>query len=166
MPYHPIHNVQRGVYRLLHAPDDIAVRDPVPWRDPPVQAEQASAGHRAIFSEYTDFLAEAIDIIALGDWEDMISAGVQRGLDPAAAEKELHDRYLAGPAAQGEVVWAVRTHWLKCVALNRELPPAQRVPPQALLLQWLIDKGHQQWVTVLTAMPYWPLGLDEDFNWV
>jgi hypothetical protein len=166
MAYHPKHRVERGIFRLLHAPDDVPIKDAVPWSEPPMKMAEASPGHRAIFREYADFLADAIDIIALGQWDDMIEAGVARGLDPAAAEEEVYRCYYAGPAQTSEVVWAVRTHWLKCVALNRELPPPQRVPPQCLCLQWLIDEGHQQWVTVLTAMPYWPLGMDEKGNWV
>lgn len=164
MPFHAVHDTGRGIRRLLAAPNDVPARDLVVWREPSIKAGAASPAHQQLYAAYKGFLSEAIDL-SLDWWDGMIEAGVERGLDPAAAEAEAFKLVFAGPAARGEVVWTVREHWLKCDALNRTLPPAQRVPPQVLLLGWLVDERQDQWVEVLTGMPYWPIGLGADGRW-
>ena len=164
MPFHPVHNPKRGIQRLLEAPRDVPVRDPIPWRSPPIRNAAASPAHRALFADYKKHLDGAIRK-ALAWWDDMVKAAIDRGADPAAAEKEVYHRTFSGPAARGEVIWTLRTYWLKCVAANREVPVEQRVPPQVMLLGWLVDERLDEWVTVLTGLPYWPIGL-EDGEWV
>ncbi len=68
----------------------------------------------------------------------------------------------AGPAARPEVVWVVRTYWLECVNINRQLPPNRRVPPETLLIEWLQNGGRSTLVAVLSGMPYWPIGIDQN----
>lgn len=40
------------------------------------------------------------------------------------------------------------------------------VPSEVLLLHWLLDGRHDSWIEALTCMPYWPIGLDGEGNWV
>jgi hypothetical protein len=41
------------------------------------------------------------------------------------------------------------------------------VPPQVFLFGWLVSEGgHDEWVEVMTAMPYWPIGLSEQGEWI
>lgn len=141
------------------------MREPVPWREPPLPLAAASSRHQALFAEYKEFLAEAMDI-AQGWWDDMVQAAIDRGLSPADAVKSVQSMVFAGPAARGEVVWTVRTFWLKTAALNREVEQGERVPPQVLLLRWLVDDRQDKWVDILTGMPYWPIGLGDDREWV
>jgi hypothetical protein len=165
MPFQPQHNVARGIHRLLMAPQTVPVRDPVPWRDPPITVDRASPRHQALYAEYKEVLAEAM-LIAEGWWDDMVEAATDRGLSPDDAAQEVLSMVFAGPAARGEVVWTVRTFWLRCHALNRESSESERVPPQVLLLRWLVDEKQDRWVDILTGMPYWPIGLSEDNDWV
>ena len=165
MAFQPQHNVARGIQRLSLAPQDVPVRDPISWRDPPLRLDRATVRHQALFAEYKELLAEAMDI-AEGWWDDMVQGAIDRGLSPPDAVKSAYAMAFAGPAARGEVVWTVRTYWLRCVALNREVAPDERVPPQVLLLRWLVDERQTKWVEILTGMPYWPIGLDEQGEWV
>ncbi|NVJ20716.1 hypothetical protein HUW62_05745 [Myxococcus sp. AM011] len=159
------HNLQRGIHRLLMAPQDVPVKDPVPWREPMLTLAAASAGHRALFTEYEEFLADSM-LIAFDLWEDRIHAHEERGLDPDSALKAAYNTFFAGPASCPQLVWVVRTYWLKCDALNRTVPPDERVPPQVLLFGWVLQAGRDDWVQVLTAMTYWPMGIDADGHWV
>ncbi len=145
MPFAPTHSIPRGLHCLLKAPQDVPVRDPVPWREPPVPHAAALPQHQSLFAEYKELLAEAMDI-AEGWWDGMLEAARDRGLGAADAAKEVSSLVFAGPAARGEVVWTVRTFWLRCVAVNREVEPAMRVPPHVLLLGWLVDDGQDRWV--------------------
>ncbi|MFY2556012.1 hypothetical protein ACN469_00055 [Corallococcus terminator] len=147
------------------APQDVPVKDPVPWREPMLTLEAASVGHRALFKEYEEFL-EAAMLIAFDLWEGRIQVRVERGLDPDAALNDAYSTFFAGPAACPQLVWVLRTYWLKCVALNRTVPPDERVPPQVLLFGWVMQAGQDDWVQVLTAMTYWPMGIDADGHWV
>jgi hypothetical protein len=165
MPFQPAHDVKRGLHRLLNAPFDVPVRDPLPLKALSIKLAAASPPHRALFAEYKGVLGGAMRA-ALEWWEGMITAAMNRGADAATAQKDVYRTVFAGPAARGEVVWAVRTHWLKCVAANREVAPEARVPPQVLLLSWLVDERRDDWVTVLTGMPYWPIGLSADGEWI
>src|SRR5438477_13165200 len=106
MAFAPTHSIPRGLHRLLKAPQDVPVRDPVPWREPPLSRAAASPRHQSLFDEYKEFLAEAIDI-AEGWWDDMVQAARDRGLSAADAVKAVSSLAFAGPAARGEVVWTV-----------------------------------------------------------
>ncbi|WP_147446472.1 hypothetical protein [Corallococcus sp. CA047B] len=124
----------------------------------------ASDGHRALFREYKEFLADSM-LIAFDLWEDRVRTHEDRGLDPDAALQAAYSSFFAGPAACPQLIWVLRTYWLKCDALNRDVSPDERVPPQVLLLGWIMQEGQDDWVQVLTAMPYWPMGIDADAQW-
>jgi hypothetical protein len=164
MPFHPRHDVGRGIHRLLMAPQDVPVRQAIPWRDPPPALSAAPPPHQALYAEYVGFLEEAVEI-AEEWWDNMVQVAVDGGLPPADAERAVLHRVFSGPAAAGEVVWTLRTYWLRCAALNDEVKAEQRIPPQVLLLRWLVDAGRTPLVNVLTGMPYWPIGTDEKGNW-
>ena len=42
----------------------------------------------------------------------------------------------------------------------------QHIAPELSLLAWLRDGRHDSWVEVLTALPYWPVGLDAKGRWM
>lgn len=142
------------------------MREPILWRDPPLRLSAATAQHQNLYGVYKEYLEEALDI-AEQWWDGMINDAVNlKGVDALEAEKGLFDEVFAGPAACDQVVWTVRSFWLRCVALNREVAHDDRVPPQVLLIGWLIDEGRNDWATILAGMPYWPIGLDEKGDWV
>jgi hypothetical protein len=80
------------------------------------------------------------------------------------AVAEAYDRYFAGPAAAGEVIWLVRHYWLAFDALNRDLGADERVAPPVALLGWLGD-APKEYTRLLTCLPYWPIGLDAAGRW-
>jgi hypothetical protein len=163
MPFTTVHDVQRGIRRLMTAPRDLPPT--APYADPPIALAQASPAHQELFADYCEILEQALEL-AEDWWGRLLEVQRDQGRDPEAALEAVYARRAAGPASRGEVVWTVRAHWLECVALNQTLPEAQRVPPEVLLLHWLCDGEHEEWVQVLSGMPYWPIGLDPAGNWV
>lgn len=158
------HDLQRGIHRLLAAPFDIGTATAVPLHAPYRTQDQASAAHRDLYAEYVDVLADAMEI-AQDLWEDRVRAREADGMAPDDALSHAYDHFFAGPAACGELIWTLREYWLRCDVLNRALPLEERVPPQMLLFGWVLDEGQDLWVQILTAMPYWPIGVDEDGQW-
>jgi len=147
----------------MSAPRDLPPS--APWIDPPISRAAASAAHQALFLEYTEFMADAIRLADIW-WEGVIEARIRAGANRQAAIDSAYELRFAGPASSPELVWTLRTFWLRCVALNGELPEPQRVPPEVFLLYWLLDGQHDEWVQVISGMPYWPIGLDSNGNWV
>jgi hypothetical protein len=163
MPFQTLHDVPRGIARLLSAPRDLPPS--APWLDPPIAKSAAAPQHLALFAQYTEFLGDAM-AIAEDWWQALIQGHLDEGKDRTRALEDAYERRYAGPASCPEIVWTLRKFWLDCVALNRTLTSAQQVPPEVFLLHWLDDGRHQQWIQVLSAMPYWPIGLDATGNWV
>ena len=163
MPFVTRHDVARGLWRLLAAPRDLPAS--APWTDPPITRARASSAHRALFVEYLEYMHDAM-ALAETWWAGLIQAARESGLGEAEAVKKAYTRRFAGPVTRPEIVWTIRTFWLRCVEINHAVPDHERVPPEVFLLHWLADGEHDEWVQVLTAMPYWPMGLDEDGNWV
>lgn len=147
----------------MGAPRDLPRTAPYP--EPPLALDQASEQHQALFAQYLEILEAALEL-AEDWWARLLEARRDGGLDDEAALEAVYSARPAGPASRPEVVWTIRTHWLECVAINETLPEAQRVPPEALLLHWLRDGSHDEWVQVLSGMPHWPIGLDADGRWV
>ena len=94
-------------------------------------------------------------------WESDLDEMIESGSSVGEAIQFKLDNCAAGPAEHPHLVWLVRKYWLACA----EIDAASRVRPEVFLLKWLIDHGHRDYVTLLTAMPYWPIGLDENGNW-
>ena len=161
MPLETIHNVDKGVSRLYTAPDDL---ESIPPHGRALAFEQASAEHRRLFAAYVADFAEVYDVAAEW-WSSLVDAQMPEAGSREEAVEMAFDRRLAGPAAAPEVVSLVRSIWLECAAINAARPEAERVPPQVLLLGWLVETGRRDFVQLLTCMPYWPIGLDENGNW-
>lgn len=163
MPLTTIHSVDKGIFRLMNAPRDLPLSAPL--REPPITPSEASELHRAAFTDYLADMAEVYDFASKW-WEATLDGIVEEsGVSRAEAAKIAINRRFAGPAALPAVVWIVRTYWLKCVEINQSVPEFQRVPPEVFLLKWLSDRGEGDWVKLLSCMPYWPIGLDENGKW-
>jgi hypothetical protein len=163
MPFSTNHDVPRGIQRLMSAPRDLPPS--APWEDPPIAKAAASGAHQELFDEYVEYLGDAIGI-AEAWWQGLILGKMADGSDLKTAIEGAYERRFAGPACRPEVVWTLRTFWLSCVALNKDVPERQRVPPEVFLLFWLLDGKHDEWVQVISGMPYWPIGLDGKGNWI
>ena len=115
----------------MSAPRDLP--SSAPWTDPPLAKAVASEAHRALFAEYVEFMEDAISLAEIW-WEGVIQARVLAGADRKAAIDSAYELRFAGPASSPELVWTLRTFWMRCVALNGESPEVQRVPPEVFLL--------------------------------
>ncbi|MBZ9936335.1 hypothetical protein LB518_08520 [Mesorhizobium sp. BR1-1-16] len=152
------HNIQNGTYRLLRAPLDVRGRaeETVPGT--------GSVGHRALFAAY---LRDLIDVFAQASetWNASVEERMEIGVPvDKAILQTIEAKGVAGPAGHPKVVWLVRKYWLACEEENRRSPTSV-VPHEVFLLEWLIQSGCQDYVILLTAMPYWPIGIDENGNW-
>jgi hypothetical protein len=147
----------------MSAPRDLP--SSAPWTDPPIARQAASQDHQELFAEYIEFMGDAIRLAEIW-WEGVIRARELAGADRRSAIDSAYQLRFAGPASSPEVVWTIRTFWLRCVALNHKHPEKQGVPPEVFLLYWLLDEMHDEWVQVISGMPYWPIGLDANGDWV
>ena len=156
------HNVEKGIRRLVFMYDDIPEIQDIQGRARP--RREATKKHQLLYKEYLEDLPEAYRI-ASEWWDECVEAQINQGLGEADAVDAAFDLRLAGPMSSLEVVWFIRYHWLRFAALNLELDRAERVPAQTAMLSWLVDDDLRDYVQLLTCMPYWPIGLDENGNW-
>jgi hypothetical protein len=155
--------LRRGLERLLSAPLDLARSGARVWdsRRSPRETPQ----HRELFQRYVAELAPVVTE-ARRTWNAMVERFQEGTGDFEKARRAALMRLPAGPAFDGCFVAVIRKYWLACDALNSQVPPEERVSPQDFLLRWLIDQGYQAAVEVVAGMPYWPIGLDDEANWV
>lgn len=163
MAFQIVHNVEKGVRQLLGAPADVA-----DW----VEGHQGrprplATAHPALSAVYARYLADLPDAYEVADdwWKRCVGAQLDLGLAPEAALRAAYEKRVAGPASEPTVVWFVRASWLAVDRANRVLSAEDRVPPEHVLLGWLVEEGRDDYVRLLTCMPYWPIGLDADGNW-
>jgi len=156
------HNVEKGVYRLLNAPKDVEGGTAV--SDYSGDVAGAHADLQRFFGAYRKgyqfFYPQAERW-----WKGLIAAQETEGRTHEEAIQGALERRVAGPASLPEFVWFIRYFWLKCDGINKKLPLEARVPPQVAMLKWLVDAGDLEYVTLITCMPYWPIGLDELGEW-
>jgi hypothetical protein len=157
-----LHDVERGWRRLHHAPKD--VRGTMPnYLDTPAHLP-CRPGLSSLHKLYLDDLEPSVDM-AVERWRDIVDTHRDGGGTLREAALKAYGGWPAGPAAGDSVVSVVRTYWLACAEQNRRLPPEDGMFPEDFVLATLDRKRHERAVLVLTAMPYWPIGLDENGNW-
>jgi len=158
------HGVVRGFERLLGAAEDLR-RDPLA----PVGLDQASEFHRFAHYAYLRDLEPAL-VEAERWWTRALDDRSARGMSDEEAVADCYASHPIGPAAHARVLGVIQAYWAVCEEINGALPSASRaaasVGPEQLLLGWLRDGRHASWATILTALPYWPVGLDGDGGWV
>lgn len=159
-----IHRVRNGVARLLNAPRDLERWDA---RICAPAYSDASEEHRRLFDAYKTDLRNSV-VRAVEVWEGETQGWASAGRTRDEAVQEMWMTYPAGPAAQPFFVALIRRYWLDCDAINRVVPKSQAVAPEAFLLGWLVVEGpaEVESVKILSCMPYWPLGLDREGNWI
>jgi hypothetical protein len=158
------HNVDKGIRRLLLAPRDL----PQVWPRPevPITKSAAAPAHLRMFDAYVRDIKRAVDE-AVYSWSFRIrEMQEERGMNQAQAVDQAYNNFLAGPAGSPYVIWAVRKYWLACEAINKDLPIDRRVPPEVFLMSWLLGHEHQEEVQVLAQLPFWPLGMNGEGNWI
>lgn len=157
------HDIGSGLRRLLSAPQDLP--DAVQWREPGPLIGVAEPKYRKLFDAYINELTWAVGI-AVPWWNSLVRNSMEHGQTENDAIRANYELRPAGPASCPEVVGVIRSHWLACDRLNQENAVDLRVPPEVLSLGWLRMPDHEDLISVLTAMPYWPIGFDEDRNFI
>ncbi len=158
-----LRNTGEGIQRLMHAMFDIGAYDG--WAAPDRTLSEAAQDYQTLYEGYVALLRVA-HTEAHRRWDGTVNALAKaEGLPLEVALEVAHDRQWAGPGGDPNVVWVVRLIWLECHRSNTEMPPEQRVRPETLLLQWLIDDNEEKLVELIGCMPYWPIGLGADGQW-
>lgn len=152
-----------GVERLATAPLDLIPCGARVWKSSP--GAVGSVQHGELFRSYVQELTEVIPE-ARRIWNAIIADCEKRTESREEAMIEAIVFQPAGAAFDARVVAVVRKYWLACDLLNQKVAENERVSPQVFVLQWLIKEREQQAVEVLAGMPYWPIGLDRDGNWI
>ncbi len=157
-----LHNINKGLLRLLEGPRDIEGGTPVPA----VSDSEASADPelKKLFDHYLEGY-QFMQPHCMRWWRGLIAAAQQGGISREDAVLNAYDSRSAGPASAPEFVWFIRHHWLLCDEINQRLQIERRVAPQDLLLKWLLEREHTEAVHLATAMTYWPIGLDDQGRW-
>ena len=157
-----IHNIDKGLERLLQGPRDIEQGTPMPPASPAFA--DAHPEFQKLFEHYRQGY-EFLRPHCLRWWRGLIASAQEPGMSREEAVRAAFGDNPAGPASAPEYVWFIRHHWLLCDKINRALALEQRVAPQDLLLQWLVDAGDHEAVEIASAMPYWPMGMDAQGQW-
>lgn len=158
-----IRDRNEGVHRLMHAMLDVGIYDG--WETLYRPKSDVAFEFARLYDGYVELLRIALGE-ALRMWDGTVRAEMAAGggtFDEAL--ERAHDRLWAGPGGDMNVVWVVRQIWLECDHLNGQVDAADRVRPETLLLQWLIDDEEEDLVHLIACMPYWPMGLDDTGAW-
>jgi hypothetical protein len=127
---------------------------------------RGSPAHQALFRLYVKAL-EAAKEDAEDWWESLIDVEEERVGDRDQALENVIERRPTGAMSLGASDAVVREYWLKCDGLNRKTKnPEDRVAPEEFLLLWLVNDRLNELAEFLAGMPYWPIGMDEEGNWV
>jgi len=146
--------------RLLQAAKDFSRNVEYPTHS------RGSASHQTLFRQYVKDL-EAAKEEAEAWWASLIDTEEERVGDRDQAVENVNERRPTGLMSLGASDAVVREYWLKCDALNRKTRnPDERVPPEEFLLLWLVNDRRNELAEFLAGMPYWPIGMDEEGNWV
>jgi hypothetical protein len=156
------HGTARGIERLLGAAADLRSEPMVS-----VSLAEASEFHRLAHHAYLRDLERAL-IDAERWWTHELGEREARGMSAEAALADCLRAHPIGPVAHPRVLGVIQAYWVLCEEINAILHStmaAQPVAPEQLLLGWLRDGHRDSWVEALAAMPYWPVGLDEQGRW-
>lgn len=155
------HDVERGVTRLLGAGMDLR-RHPMET----LAYADATEPHRLAFSTYLRDLEGAL-VEAERWWVSELARHEARGSTSEQALAQLYAAHSAGPVGHPRVLGVIQAYWALCHEINRAIVGTKHdVSPELLLLAWLREARRESWVEVLTALPYWPVGLDAAGKWV
>lgn len=138
------HGVERGIERLLGAAGDLRT---TPIR--PLALADASEFHRLAHHAY--------------------ARALERALSEAETwwTSERLAEHPSGVVSHPRVLGVIQAYWVLCEEINVILAGQDhQVAPEQLLLGWLLDGHHATWVDILSAMPYWPIGMDAAGHWI
>jgi hypothetical protein len=157
-----LHNVETAVQQLLNAPKDVEGGTPVS-----TYAGSLGGADQKLQDLFAAYRKGYTFLYANSErwWKGCIAAEETANRTRAEAVQAALERRGAGPASAPEFVWFIRYFWLRCDKANKSLSLENRVAPEVVMLKWLVDANEHDNVTLLTSMPYWPMGLDESGEW-
>ncbi len=97
-------------------------------------------------------------------WHALVEAESERMSDHGRALRNLSERWPTGPAAHPYVIATVRKYFLACDTLNDESD--DEVYPHAFVSEWLLEEDTEDLADFMSVLPYWPIGLDEDGDFI
>jgi hypothetical protein len=157
------HDVARGLERLLGAGADLRPRASAATND--LSLAEADDTHQLAHAAYLRDLERAL-IEAERSWARELAHREARGSTREQALDDLHLRQRAGMAGHPRVLGVLQAYWALCHEINHALVDSTRhVAPETLLLSWTRDGRRESWLEILSALPYWPVGLDADGRW-
>ena len=118
--------------------------------------------HEELFKEYLKEIRGA-QALAEAWWKDLVKK---------AGAGEARRRWPLGPAAHPRVIDLLRKYWFKVEDINRDLEAGtgkkgeEVTYPQHLLADELLDGKNDDLAEWLNTLTYWPLGLDENDDYV
>ena len=139
-------------------------------RDVRLEPEQlyvpSNAGreHRLLLDSYVQDLRRA-KAWAKSWWTGMIETEQKRAGSRAEAIRTVRMKYPVGDVAHGSVIAVVRDYWLRCVELNEAVSPSSQMPPEEFLLGSLLRPPLEELAQFLSALPYWPIGINASGKW-
>jgi hypothetical protein len=155
------HDVELGWKRLYHAPKD--VRDAVNLLLKTPKHVVCPDAMQLLLESYREQMGWAVEQ-ALDWWRSIVETEQSRsGGSLHDAALRAYDTWPAGPAANEMVVSTVRRYWLAADKAGRTARP--EILPEDFLLASLDRTSDARIILVLTGMPYWPIGIDENGNW-
>jgi hypothetical protein len=125
----------------------------------------ARAEHRSLFNTYVRELREAKKN-AESWWQGLIDSEESRIGNRHEAETNVRLRRPAGYVVHPGVIDTIRRFWLGCLRTNDTLPTQDRVAPETFVLRWLEQEGEHDLADFVSALPYWPMGMDEQGKWI
>lgn len=156
------HMPENGWLRLYHSPKD--VRAPVSLvLETPNFIETTDALkplHAEYVQDFEDWSPREIEW-----WRHVVTQNLAEDGDVRAAAMAAYERWPAGPASREDMVGLFRKYWFACLEACKDLPEVQRMPPEDFLMSNMSSEIDPIRHLVVTAMPYWPIGLDENGNW-
>lgn len=158
------HDVERGLERLLGAGADLRPRASA--ATPELSLAEADDTHRLAHAAYLRDLERALSE-AERAWARELAHREARGSTREQALDDLYLRQRVGPVGHPRVLGVIQAYWALCHEINHALvDPKRHVAPESLLLGWLRDGRHASWLEVVSALPYWPVGLAADGRWI
>jgi hypothetical protein len=132
----------------------------------PIARQRAHVGpHGTLFAEYVQELRKAKQGVE-DWWQRLIDTEEKRTGDRDQAIVNVQERRPPGPIVHGSIQSVIRKYWLACANLNQKTAPADRVAPEDLLLGWLMEDENKDLAEFLSAIRYWPIGMDQHGNWI
>jgi len=140
-----------------------SVKDVVP-SPPGVALTAASKPYRTLFEAY---LAELRTAKGWAEkwWDSLIEAEQARGRSRKRAVANVKSSWPVGAVAHKGIIGVIRKYWLECQKLNQKAAESKRLPPEEFIMGWLIRQD-ETLAAFLSDLPFWPMGIDEEGNWV